>query len=241
MPRISVLIPAYNEEGYLGACLESLRSLNYPDLEIIVANNNSTDRTCEIAAEFPGVIIVNETKKGPNAARQKALIASTGSTIASLDADCVVSPNWIKNALPHFDRQETVAVSGMCLFDGGSWYTHLLEIETRYVLKFFHFVVHHVMHKYGIMLGGNAWYRREALEKIGGFDAGIEFWGDDAHTAEMLTKIGRIDYDTRVVVMTSSRRFERTGPFLTMYRYLVNYLSMWGRKKSASSSAEHYR
>lgn len=242
-PTVSILIPAHNEEAYIGACLDSLCASDYPNLEIIVCNNNSTDATCDIVKKYPKVTLVHETIVGPNAARQKALSVSHGEIIATLDADCVIDKNWITSAINHFQKKSVVAVSGNCVFTGNQWFVHLVNFETRYILRFFHFIVHTLFRKYGIMLAGNAWYRRSSLEKIGGFDTSIEFWGDDAHTAELLTKLGTIVYDTHAIVFTSPRRFEQVGGLKTMYQYLINYVSMWTRKKhvTKNSPTNNYR
>jgi cellulose synthase/poly-beta-1,6-N-acetylglucosamine synthase-like glycosyltransferase len=241
--KVSILIPAYNEEAYISLCLRSLECLTYPDYEIIVCNNNSTDRTCEIVARHPNVQLVHETIKGPNAARQKALSVSTGEIIATLDADCIAPHDWIERALVHFSNPRVVAVAGVCDFDGAGPLSRALWFSTRYPMKFIHFVTHRVLGKYGIMMAANAWYRKETLLSIGGFNTSIEFFGDDAHTAKMLTKKGRIIYDPSVRVTTSSRRFNQEGILSTAYHYVLNYASMWfiGKSATPSRKTKHYR
>jgi glycosyltransferase involved in cell wall biosynthesis len=68
MPAISVIIPAFNEEEFLGNCLLSLKKQDFKDFEIIVVDNNSTDKTGEIAKKF-GVILVSEKNQGVAFAR----------------------------------------------------------------------------------------------------------------------------------------------------------------------------
>ena len=79
--RLSFVVPAYNEETYLPACLESIlaqtRELG-DDVEIIVVNNASTDRTREVALGYPGVKVVDEPRKGLTFARQAGFAASKG-------------------------------------------------------------------------------------------------------------------------------------------------------------------
>src|SRR5207302_647488 len=85
--NISVVIPAYNEEKYIGQTLESVIS-NAPEnlLEIIVVNNASTDKTSAIASAFPKVKVVDEPKKGLTRARQAGLNAAQGDVLAYIDA-----------------------------------------------------------------------------------------------------------------------------------------------------------
>lgn len=95
-PRISVILPAYNVGNHLAACLEGLRDQNYPlaDFEVILVDNNSTDRTVEIAQRFD-VRVLHETKQGSYAARNSALAHARGGIIAFLDPDCRPHRQWL--------------------------------------------------------------------------------------------------------------------------------------------------
>ena len=112
--RLSFVVPAYNEEAYLPACLESIlsqtdpRTTNLPagTCEIIVVNNASTDRTREVALRYPGVTVVDEPRKGLTFARQAGFAASTGALIANVDADSRLTPNWVTNVLTTFAEAE---------------------------------------------------------------------------------------------------------------------------------------
>src|ERR1700758_5239028 len=102
---LSFVVPAYNEEAYLGACLESIldqtRGLEHLT-EIIVVNNASTDRTREIALAYPGVIVVDEDRKGLPFARQAGFDASTGQLIANVDSDSRLTPGWVAKVIATF-------------------------------------------------------------------------------------------------------------------------------------------
>ncbi len=242
-PKVSVLIPAHNEESYIGPCLESILALNYLHIQIIVCNNNSTDRTSEIVARYPSVVLVHETKPGPNAARQKALSVATGEIVATLDADCVVPPDWIIQGIKHFSSKKVVGVAGVFYFAGKPFLRGLLYVATHYVMRFLHWLFHRVLRFRAIMPAGNAWFRKSALLAIGGFNTDIQFYGDDAHTALLLGKQGIICYEPNLVVTTSARRFEQGGTLKTMYQYVANYVSMWTLKRHTTSpeKTKHYR
>jgi len=94
-PKISVIIPAFNEEKYLPACLESLRKQSFRDFEVIVVDNNSTDRTGEIARNY-GFKVVEEKRQGMIPARERGFREAKAQIIARTDADTVVTPNWLK-------------------------------------------------------------------------------------------------------------------------------------------------
>lgn len=113
--RLSFVVPAYNEEAYLPACLESILSQigeikNQPDpattCEIIVVNNASTDRTREVALRYPGVTVVDEPRKGLTFARQAGFAASTGELIANVDSDSRLTPGWVAKVLATFAAAE---------------------------------------------------------------------------------------------------------------------------------------
>jgi glycosyltransferase involved in cell wall biosynthesis len=93
-----VVVPAYNAEATLGACLASLLELTYPaaKIELLVVDNGSRDGTRAIIESFaPRVRPLAETKRGPAAARNRGIAEARGEIIAFTDADCVVDPDWL--------------------------------------------------------------------------------------------------------------------------------------------------
>ncbi|WP_433794581.1 glycosyltransferase family 2 protein [Actinoplanes sp. CA-252034] len=86
--RISVVIPAYNEEFMIGACLDAVLAQSRAADEVIVVDNNSTDRTAEILHDFRDrVIVLGEERQGVQHARNRGLNAATGDVIVRIDAD----------------------------------------------------------------------------------------------------------------------------------------------------------
>ena len=100
----SVVIPAYNEEQYLGHCLAALARQTCPAdrFEVIVVDNGSTDATAEIARRYGGVRVIAEPRKGVAHARQAGFATARGAIIASTDADTVVPPFWVERIMEHF-------------------------------------------------------------------------------------------------------------------------------------------
>ncbi|HYH74730.1 MAG TPA: glycosyltransferase family A protein [Candidatus Saccharimonadales bacterium] len=94
-PRVSIVIPAHNEEGRLRACLESIAAQTSRPYEVIVVDNNSTDTTTAIAASFPFVRIVSEAQQGIVFARNAGFDAATGDIIGRIDADVTMPSNWV--------------------------------------------------------------------------------------------------------------------------------------------------
>ena len=118
--RLSFVVPAYNEEAYLPACLESILAQTSDlgdDVEIIVVNNASTDRTREVALKYPGVRVVDEPRKGLTFARQAGFAASTGELIANVDSDSRLTPGWVKRVLKEFAADpKLVSLSGPFIY-----------------------------------------------------------------------------------------------------------------------------
>jgi len=92
--RISLVIPALDEESHLADCLQAALTQSVPFYEIIVVDNNSTDATARIAAQFPRVKIVPEPKRGIAFARNRGFDAARGDIIARIDADPLLPTNW---------------------------------------------------------------------------------------------------------------------------------------------------
>ncbi|MCK5535948.1 MAG: glycosyltransferase family 2 protein [Bacteroidales bacterium] len=97
-PLVSILIPLYNAEKYFSETMESLLNQTYPNIEIIIVDDGSTDNSYEIAKkhESDNVIVIQQKNQGPGAARNKAFELSSGEYIQYLDADDLLEPNKIE-------------------------------------------------------------------------------------------------------------------------------------------------
>ncbi len=95
-PRVSVVVACYNGARTLRPCLESLQHLDYPDYDVIVVDDGSTDASAAIAGEFAGVRrIRHESNRGLSAARNTGIAAATGEVVAFTDADCRADRAWL--------------------------------------------------------------------------------------------------------------------------------------------------
>ncbi len=225
--KLSFVIPAYNEEGKIGGCIESIlyaEEYNPREIEIIVANNNSKDRTHEVAASYPGVIVVDEMKKGTNAARHAGFLKSTGDLIANVDADNRLPPGWLTRAFREFKKNpRLVALSGPYVF-------YDLPLFSRIVLWICYFLAapvyilsNRILGR-GNVVGGNVVIRRSALQKIGGYNTELTFYGDDTDTAMRLSKVGVVKFSYTFTINASGRRMIEQGLWHSIYLYVMNYL-----------------
>ncbi len=225
--KLSVVIPAHNEEQYIGATLTAVLAQKYPDLEVIVVDNNSTDGTREVVkTQFPSVILLEEHGKGPQFARERGRQAATGELLANLDADCMPLPNWASTAAAYFKDPKIVAVTGPYDYYDAPWFLHLGTAFTQKVIYncFYRFVYFFFRRGVGIV-GGNVIMRASAIAKAGGYNTAIVFYGDDTDTARRLASVGRVIFRNDVIVRSSARRFAKIGIFATIRKYFLNY--MW--------------
>ena len=111
-PRVSVVVCAYNAERTMRPCLASLEKLNYPDYEVIVVNDGSTDRTLAITEGFAYCRIISQENKGLSVARNIGAEAAAGEIVAYTDSDCVADPDWLNYLVGTMETKGLVACGG---------------------------------------------------------------------------------------------------------------------------------
>ncbi len=173
-PRVSVVVCSLNGGATLDECLRSLIALDYPDYEVIVVDDGSTDDSREILARFPEVRAIHQAHSGLSVARNAGLRYATGALIAYTDSDCVADRNWLIYLVHQLLRSGAAAVGGPNLSPEDGWLatcvaaapgqpTHVLVSDQ---------VAEHIP-------GCNMAFRREVLEAIKGFDPQFRKAGDD--------------------------------------------------------------
>jgi len=225
---LSFVIPAYNEESYLGACLESILAQTAGRegmFEIVVVNNASTDRTREVALRYPGVKVVDEPRKGLTFARQAGFLSTSGALIANVDADSRLTPGWVDRVLTAFaNDSELVALSGPFVYYD---LTPLQRIGVRgfYLIAWITYAINRYVLRVGSMVqGGNFVVQRSALERIGGFNLSISFYGEDTDIARRMSAVGDVLFTHDLKMYSSARRLKKEGMLLIAARYTINYL-----------------
>ncbi|MEX0744619.1 MAG: glycosyltransferase, partial [Phycisphaeraceae bacterium] len=110
-PRISVVVCTYNGSATLAECLDGLGRVDYPDYEVIVVNDGSTDRTAEIARRFE-CRVVDVENGGLSRARNIGMKAASGPIVAYIDDDAWPDPQWLRHLAWTFLHSDHVAVGG---------------------------------------------------------------------------------------------------------------------------------
>ncbi|MCA9323833.1 glycosyltransferase family 2 protein [Candidatus Saccharibacteria bacterium] len=111
---ISIVIPVYNEEKHIEACLQSIAAQTRRPDEVIVVDNNCTDHTVKLAKQFDFVRVIHESKQGRGHARNAGFNASRSHIIGRIDADSILDKHWVERVLKHFrDDAELAGLTGL--------------------------------------------------------------------------------------------------------------------------------
>ncbi|MCX6553923.1 MAG: glycosyltransferase [Candidatus Aminicenantes bacterium] len=225
--KFSIIIPAHNEEKFIGGCLESIRraAAPYPgDVEIIVVLNRCTDGTERIAVEA-GAKIVHEDAKSLSRIRNAGARQAAGEVLVTIDADSRMA----ENMLTEIDR---ALVSGKYIGGGVPIRPDRRStgiVVTLAILNFFMWVTG--------LAGGSYWCRRSDFEALGGFNEKL-FMGEDLEFAQRLKRLGksrRLRFITlpRAHIVTSMRKFDRFGDWYFLRTVLLQVrrkrLAKWYR------------
>lgn len=217
-PFISVVIPALNEEKFLGRTLQSILNQDFKDFELIVVDNNSTDKTSEIAKNF-GAKVIFESQLGVGFARQKGFSKAKGKIIASTDADTILPSNWLSRIMKEFEKDKNLVAFG------GLYTLYSGPITARSAVSYFAYpvwVLDRILSGGWSLTGSNLAIKKEAFLKVGGFKTELKL-GEDADISQRLKKIGKVILDPDFLVQTSGRRF-RNGLFHGLITYAPNGL-----------------
>ncbi len=223
--KISVIIPAFNEELFLGNCLKALTDQSEKPYEIIVVDNNSTDKTRLVAKKF-GVKLVKENKPGITAARNRGFNTAKGDIIARTDADTIVGRNWIKRIHQDFENHpDLLGLSGSARVEGIP-----KSIQYRnWTGTGFNQALHFAVMKQDVMFGFNLALTKKAWnlvkDEVCQNDKEVH---EDVDLAIHLAAHGKVFYDEQLVVSTSPRRARN---FESYFEYPYRYIKTINKHK----------
>jgi len=236
--KISLIIPAYNEEKYIGYCLEhAIKNSNGKFHEIIVVNNASTDNTSLIVNRYPEVKMVYEEKKGLTFARQRGFLESKGDILAYVDADTKMKKGHYERIVKEFNKNKKLAC-----FSGPHEYYDINKFH-QILNKLFWIILAYPTYKIvGYMtIGVNFAIRRDVLEKMDGFDTSISFYGEDTNIARRANEYGKAKLSLNFGIPTSGRRISDHGIFKSLYVYIFNFISEVALHKPVTSNYKDVR
>ncbi len=217
-PLFSIVIPAYNEERYLPRGLDAIDTararIDFP-VEIIVADNASTDRTAAIARER-GCIVVREERRNIARVRNTGAAAARGEFILTVDADSAMHPDTLRVAAELLHRGDIVGGSVAIVPDETNLSIRLGCLALTLMVKI-------------LQLGGGIYFLRRAdFITLGGFNENL-YAAEDLEFAWRLKALGKtrgqryLTWLTEIPLLTSARKFSRINRWHllpTLFRFI---------------------
>lgn len=219
--RISLVIPAYNEERHLRSCLEAIANQTRAIHQVLVVNNGSTDHTEAIARQFPFVSVLTERQRGIVFARNCGFNAATGDIIARIDADTILPLDWVEH-VQNFYAQPANAqrvLTGGCRF-----YNLLTGSLTGHGYNFFVHRSNRLLLGYYLPWGSNMALPRDVWQVISTKICPRTDIHEDVDLGMHIHKAGyEVSYLSWLRVEAVARRV------MTDHKLLWPYLLMWPR------------
>lgn len=209
MPKISIVIPALNEEKFLPILLESIRNQTFQDFEIIVADAGSKDRTIELAQNYGAKVVPGGM---PGVGRNKGAKVATGDFLFFFDSDVCLPNDFLKKALG--EMEERFLDLATCEFTPQS------DLQLDKVM--FRVANLHVKLNQNFnprAAGFCIFITRRLFERIGGFDESIKL-AEDHDLVERASKFRPLRFLNSTSLSVSIRRLEKEGRFALVEKYL---------------------
>ena len=210
LPAVSILVPAFNESVGIERAVRSLAASDYPELEIIVVDDGSTDGTADLVErlDLPGVQILRQANAGKPAALNRALAAARHDIVVTVDADTVFEPDTVRCLVVPFEQTDVGAVAGNTKVGNrrgmlGRW-QHI-----EYVLGFnLDRRLYDELRCMPTVPGAIGGFRREALIDAGGFSGATL-----AEDTDITIAVGRAGW--HVVYVEDARAWTEAPPSLS--------------------------
>ena len=204
--KISIIIPAYNEEISISSCINSMLNLNYPNYEIIVVDDGSLDNTFIKASEFndKGVKTIRQNNTGKPGAINSGIKSASGKIVLTVDADSKLHPDALKWISRRFSKNLRLgAVAGNVKVDNHKGLMKILQsleyTTSINLLKKSQSILHCVM----IVPGAIAALKTEVLHEVGGFPTDT-FAEDFDITMKILQAGYHVEYESRAIAFTQA-------------------------------------
>ncbi len=227
---ICIIIPAYNEEKVIGACLDSLtKQKTSRQFRVILVNNNSTDKTVEIAKQYQGkldLMIVLQKQKGRGPARHLGFEMADTDIIVSSDADAVLPENWLERLTSKLETSQSTAVTGTCkIVDCGNFRNAVFNYMQPLTMRFYRMLFGHYW-----LSGFSFAIKRDSYKKAGGFNQQLNGL-EDIDLSFRVAKVGKITFIDDLPVIFSGRRFKQ-GLLHGTLQYIIQFIAYYVFKKS---------
>lgn len=207
---LSIIIPTLNEEKYLPKLLESIKSQDYKDCEIIVSDGNSKDETQKIARNYNCKLVISE-KRSPAHQRNQGAMQAKGDSLLFLDADTLLPEKFLSKAMNTF-KTKNLNVAGFYLQFALDKFSYKLISA---LLNMFFFLAQYIK---PLSIGAAILVEKSYHQKIKGFDENILI-GEDHDYSQRIARKGKF----RIInekIYYAPRRFEKKGKFKTFMEWI---------------------
>ncbi len=228
---VSIVIPVYNEESYIGPCLDAIAAQTVAPLEVIIVDNNCSDDTLEVVSHYSFVTVLREKKQGQVFAQAKGFNYANGAILGRIDADTIIPKNWVASVLDNFDDEHTVAVTGP-----GVPYDVPMHRAGSAVFNFYHNTVARIFSGHQMLWGANFAMRSSAWNRVkNGLHMQRNIW-EDYDLSFHLAAIGAIVFDKAMGVTCSFRAGHQSVPKQLEYqfRHIRTFRLHRGRLKTSA-------
>lgn len=160
-PKISVIIPCFNEEQNIKQCLDAVFAQTDPVYEVIVVDNNCSDKTVEVASAFKKVKVVSEPKQGLINARNAGFNVAKGDILARIDVDSRPAKNWSSVIAQSFSDDKVQAVTGT-----GYFYDAPFKVPVRLFRNFVAVHLNKLILGHNMLWGSNMAIKNQCWQNI---------------------------------------------------------------------------
>jgi glycosyltransferase involved in cell wall biosynthesis len=221
MLTLSLVIPVFNEERHIKACLDSISTQTMQPFEVIVVDNNCTDRTIEIASQYENVKIIKETRQGRGWARSAGFTATSGRIIGRIDADCQLNKDWVERVLKNFEQDpELAGVTGLGYTE---FFPYLPWPKTTLWSRAYYWYVHGSFRAV-TMWGSCMALRKDVWHAVSAyvFNDDTAFHEDQDVSMLMVARGQKIIQDNKLRVSSSERSFHYLPKLILYWRLHKN-------------------
>ena len=231
MVKVSVVIPTLNEEENIIKAIKSIKEQSYVgDVEIIVADSDSKDKTRDFAVKSGAVVYNVGRGKGAGDTRKRGAVNASGKYLLFMDADSIGHKDWIKEFVQMFETDSKIVA--------GSGKIYPLEKDVKLEKMYCDYLLDPIANttsklKIPMVYGINFGVRKDIYDEVGGFNTTLVTC-EDTDLAARMQKHGKIGYASKAVVYTSMRRVKDMGSLTYAWFHLCNHFRFYCLGKSSN-------
>jgi len=220
-PYFSIIIPAHNEERNIGKLLDTIADQSYRDFEVIVCDSASQDETCKVVDEYrrklPSLALLEEKTQNVSTARNNGAKYAKGEYLVFFDADVFIEVHFLKAVLKHIQTDRPTMMTVWNRPWPPSWRGRILFGVMNRIVQFTQYF-HPAANGPCIIMN------RKLFEAVQGFDQSI-FFGEDYDIVKRAHKKGgEMRVYRNPLLFVSTRRFEKEGFFVSLYKAVTALL-----------------